>query len=62
MKNFFKQLLCRHDWNLDNINQFETKLGSDNYTKCIGETIICRKCGKKVFNWIKAPSDARIIW
>ena len=62
MKNFFKQLFCHHDWSLDDINEFETRLNDQGFVKCMGETIVCRKCGKKVFHWIKAPFEMRTLW
>lgn len=62
MKKFFKHLFCRHDWSIGEINEFETGVGTDNYSKCIGETTVCRKCGKKVFHWAKAPISVRPMW
>lgn len=62
MKNFFKRLFCRHDWCATEINEFETGMGTDNYIKAIGETTVCRKCGKKVFIWAKSPFGVRTLW
>lgn len=58
MRNFFKQLFCRHKWKKNMLNDFNAPVRGGETVKSIGEMLYCRKCGKKIFRWIKAPGHS----